>query len=67
MVSRRIRSIGVFVASVTTLEVFVPNVGRVQRVTKEACHVDSDVLNGSNVEIMFPRGMKCQRSYKLGG
>jgi len=43
MASRRIRSIGVSVASTKKMEAVVADVGRVQRITKEACHLESDV------------------------
>jgi len=43
MASRQIRSIGVSVASTKKMEAVVADVRRVQRVTKEACHVESDV------------------------
>jgi len=43
MFSRRIREIGVSVASTQKMEAVVGDVRRLQLVTKEACHVESDV------------------------
>jgi len=43
MAPRRITVIGVSVASTEKMDAVVAGVGRVQRGTKEACHVESDV------------------------
>jgi len=43
MAARRIRVTGVSVASTKKMEAVIAGVGRVQRVTKEACHVESEV------------------------
>jgi len=43
MALRRTRVIGVTVASTKKMKAVGADVGRVERVTKEACHVESDV------------------------
>jgi len=43
MASRQIMSIGESVASTQKMDAVVAGVGREQRVTKEACHLESDV------------------------